>query len=93
MKIITTQQVLSISGGCQKAVDKYEVSTAFYEFVGAVTGASVALAANLSGPVRVLATVVGAYVGSEAGYIFGAVDYWVNRRIHKTTDSLLKPVL
>jgi hypothetical protein len=93
MKIITTQHVLSISGGCQKAVDKYEASAGFYELVGAITGASVALAANLSGPVRVLTTVAGAYVGLEAGYVFGATSYWVNRAIHKTTDSFLKPAL
>jgi hypothetical protein len=93
MKIITTQQTLMLSGGCQKAVDKYEVSTGLYEFVGLVTGASVALAANLSGPVRVLATVAGAYIGSEAGYMFGAASYWMKRGLHKTTDSLLKPAL
>lgn len=95
MKIITSSQVLAISGGCQRAVDKYETSASFYDFVGTVTGLAIgaSLTATYSTPVQILSSLAGSYIGSEVGYAFGAVSYWVDRAIHKTTDSFLKPSL
>lgn len=94
MKIIDINQFAAISGGCQKAVDKYDMSAGFYQTVGTITGFAVGyLATAPYTPARVLASVAGAYIGSELGYVFGATSYWVDRAIHKNTDALLKPSL
>lgn len=93
MKVINTQNLLVVSGGCQKAIDKYEMSTTFYEFVGNIAGIAIGVTTQDSIPLKIVGGFVGHYVGSEAGYAFGAVSYWVNRAIHKTTDGVLKPTL
>ncbi len=93
MKIITSHQALIVSGGCQKAVDKYEASAELYQFVGSLSGMIIGwnLANNMA--LQVVSALAGHYIGSEIGYAFGAASYWVDRAVHKTTDSLLKPAL
>lgn len=94
MKIINTNQFAAVSGGCQKAVDKYELSAGFYQTVGTITGFAVGYMATAQGsPARALASVAGAYIGSELGYVFGAASYWIDRAVYKTTDGFLKPNL
>lgn len=93
MKIITTQQLLSISGGCQKAVNKYEAHAGFYSFVGTVAGAVIGYTSQDRLPEKILMGIVGQFFGAQLGYIAGATGYWVDRAFHKTTDAVAKPYL
>lgn len=95
MKTITTNQTQHISGGCQVAIDRYEGKTELYSLAGFAIGGSAGYVFSeaLPLPARALAVLGGSFVGSEAGYVTGAIAYWTDRAIYKTVDAYLKPTL
>lgn len=86
MKLITTEQMLSISGG----KGAYKESAQFSSLVGAMGGG---YAAYMLSPVNfgIPCALLGAVGGSAAGYVFGAVKYHALGLVVSATDALFKP--
>ncbi len=95
MKLITTQQSLSVSGGSHGSANDYQFITRISQFAGAFVGAvgSGVQCGNTHDGVRsvLFGFVVGGVMGNVIGYVSSAVFYSVSITILNLTDALLMP--